>query len=106
MDQDNNKNNEGIDLSGRLKDSDSGVKFQDEWRRSAQTFYPGTPKIIRWTIKYSGGLVKNEKQASYVLIGFVAVAIIIVLFLIFGGGEQTTPPPESYIEKPQFLPNQ
>lgn len=104
MDQDN-KNNEGIDLSGALKDSDSGGKFQDKWCRPAQTFYPGTPKIIRWVVKYSGGLIKDEKQASYVLIGFVAVAIVVALVLIFGnGGGQNTPSPESYINKQQFLP--
>ena len=102
MDQ-NNKNNEGIDLSGSLKDSGTGVKFEEY--RTPRSYYPGTPKIIQWVIKYSGGLVKDEKQASYVLIGFVAVAIVIVLFLIFGGsGEQNTPPVERYIDKQQFLP--
>ena len=103
MDQDN-KNNEGIDLSGALKDSSTGVKFEGE-QRYARSYYPGTPKVIQWVITYSGGLVKDEKQASYVLIGFVAVAIIIALFLIFGGnGEQNTPPVERYIDKQQFLP--
>jgi len=103
MDQDN-KNNEGIDLSGALKDSSTGVKFEGE-QRYARSYYPGTPKVIQWVIKYSGGLVKDEKQTSYVLIGFVAVAIVIVLFLIFGGsGEQNTPPVERYIDKQQFLP--
>lgn len=50
-------------------------------------------------IKYSGGLVKDEKQANYVLLGFVALAIIISLFLFFGGSY-------SYEEKitPSFLP--
>ncbi len=76
-------------------------------KESTQVFFPGTPKIIQWTIKYSGGLVKDEKQASYVLIGFVAVAVIIALVLIFSfGGEQATPPVEQYIDKQQFLPNQ
>jgi len=92
MDQEN-KNNEGIDLSGSFKDSGTGVKF-DEYR-TPRSYYPGTPKIIQWVIKYSGGLVKDEKQANYVLIGFVAVAIVIVLFLIFGGGG-SNPNPSDY----------
>ncbi len=83
MDQDN-KNNEGIDLSGSLKDSDSGVKFEEY--RAPRSYYPGTPKIIQWVMKYSGELVKDERQASYVLMGFVVLAIVISLFLIFGGG--------------------
>ena len=103
MDQ-NNEDNKEIDLSDALKDSSTGVKFEGE-QRYARSYYPGTPKVIQWVIKYSGGLVKDEKQASYVLIGFVAVAIVIVLFLIFGGsGEQNTPPVERYIDKQQFLP--
>jgi len=87
MDQEN-KNDEGIDLSGALKDSDTGVKFEGE-QRYARSYYPGTPKMIRWVIKYSGGLVKDKKQASYVLIGFVALAVIVALFLIFGGGGES-----------------
>lgn len=86
MNQEQEKNNNGIDLSDSFNDSDTGVKFQDEEWRPTQTFSPGTSKVIQWVIKYSGGLVKDEKQASYVLIGFVVVAIVIVLFLLFGGG--------------------
>jgi len=93
---DENKNNkEGIDLSGALKDSGTGVKFQDEWRRPAQTLYPETPKIIQWVIKYSGGLIKDKKQANYVLLGLVALAIIISLFLFFSGGSQKPIPQEN-----------
>jgi len=35
-------------------------------------------------VKYSGGLIKDENQAAYVIIGLVIVAIIISLFLFFG----------------------
>ncbi|PIY58727.1 MAG: hypothetical protein COY98_00465 [Candidatus Yonathbacteria bacterium CG_4_10_14_0_8_um_filter_43_17] len=60
----------------------------DEFQQTRQSFQTATPKIVEWVIKYSGGLVKDEKQASYVLIGFVVVAIIVSLFLIFGGGDR------------------
>ena len=89
MDQEN-KNDEGMDLSGALKDSGAGVKL-DEYRMP-RSYYPGTPKIIQWVIKYSGGYIKDEKQANYFLIGFVAVAIIFSLFLIFDGGGSTGNP--------------
>ncbi|MDO8436377.1 MAG: hypothetical protein Q7S82_03285 [bacterium] len=82
---DTEKNNqEEIDLSGALKDS--GVKSQDEQRKPARIFRPETSKIVQWVIRYSGGLVKNERQASYVLFGIAALAIIISIFLIFGKG--------------------
>ncbi|KKT29664.1 MAG: hypothetical protein UW15_C0008G0030 [Parcubacteria group bacterium GW2011_GWC1_44_10] len=60
-----------------------GEEFQHSTFRDFQT---PTPKIVGWVIKYSGGAIKDEKQANYVLIGFVAVAIVVSLFLIFGGG--------------------
>ncbi|MBU1291945.1 hypothetical protein KKH07_00410 [Patescibacteria group bacterium] len=86
MIENDNKQDELVDLSDALKDSDDSVKVQKE-QQSSQVFYPGTPKIIQWTIKYSGGLIKNEKQANYVLIGFVAVLVIIILILFFSGGK-------------------
>jgi len=58
-----------------------------EFRRPVQSFQTQTPKIVQWVMRYSGGLVKDEKQASYVLIGFVVVAIIVSLFLMFDGGK-------------------
>jgi len=42
------------------------------------------PKVVQWVMKYSGGLVKDARQASYVLLGLAAVAIIISLLLMFG----------------------
>jgi len=52
---------------------------------------PQELKIIQWVIKFSGGLVQNKKQANYVLIGFVALAVVVTLFLIFGGGGPKLP---------------
>ncbi|OIO52115.1 MAG: hypothetical protein AUJ11_00935 [Parcubacteria group bacterium CG1_02_44_65] len=100
MDQDN-KNNEGIDLSGALKDSSTGVKFEGE-QRYARSYYPGTPKVIQWVITYSGGLVKDEKQASYVLIGFFILVIVIFLMFIFGSGSNQ--PTSGTIPPDQFVP--
>ena len=102
MNEDKN-NNKDIDLSGALKDTPDS---QNGYRAIKYYHESNAPKIIQWTINLSGGLVKNEKQAGYVLFGFVAIAIIIALFLFFNGNKQTTTPPESYTNKPQFLPNQ
>ncbi len=64
----------------------------EEPQYPARSFQTPTPKIVGWVIKYSGGLVKDEKQANYVLIGFVAVVIIISLFMLFSGGSNSKPP--------------
>ncbi len=96
----NQKLNNGTDLSGLLKDSDTGVKFQDTgWRAMKYYRESATPKIIQWTTKYSGGLIKNEKQAQYALLGFVGVAIIISLFLFFSAIHTPSPPPANQIIK-------
>jgi len=82
----------------------------EEFRRPSQSFQTPTPKIVQWVIKYSGGAIKDEKQANYVLIGFVAVAIVVSLFLIFGGGsssynEKIIPPiPAAGVGDPNFRP--
>ena len=72
----------------------------EEFRQPSQSFQTPTPKIVEWVIKYSGGAIKDEKQANYVLIGFVAVAIIASLFLFFGGGSQDSPPERVMSEFP------
>lgn len=99
MNQEKN-NQEEIDLSGRLKDSEA--KFQDKQEEPAQVFRPGTPKIIQRVIKYSGGLIKNENQAVYILIGFVALAIIVtIIIVVSSGSNQPTPGP---VPADQFVP--
>jgi len=88
--------NENNDNSG------TGVQFK-EYRVPRSYSSSETPKIVQWVIKYSGGLVKDKKQAQYVLLGFVVVVIIISLFLIFGGGgeqETFTPLEKEYIPYP------
>ena len=81
---DQNNDDRGIDLSHALDDSSSRIKFEgEEFRQSARSFQIPTPKIVQWVIKYSGGYVRDEKQANYVLIGFVSVAIIITIFLFY-----------------------
>lgn len=66
----------------------------EEFQQPRQSFQTPTPKIVRWVIKYSGGYVKDEKQAQYVLLGLVVVMIIISLFLVLGGSEEKLTPEE------------
>ena len=61
------------------------IVFEGEEFQQSRSFQRSTPKIVGWVIKYSGGLIKDEKQANYVLIGLTVAAIIASLFLVFGG---------------------
>lgn len=55
----------------------------------------GTPKIIKAVLKYSGGAIKNQKQAEWILFGFVIVAVGISIYLFFGAGASNRPGPTS-----------
>lgn len=86
------------------------IVFEGEEFQQSRSFQRSTPKIVQWVIKYSGGLVKDEKQANYVLLGFVVVAVVISLFLFFSDGEKNTLPPKNIIDNTlnttiQNLPN-
>lgn len=39
---------------------------------------PDAPKIIHWMVKYSGGIIKGEKEAVYVILA----GLILVFFSI------------------------
>lgn len=82
MNQENNDN--GIALSKRP--DESTAKSQSGQWFSGSRVSPTAPKIIRWLIKYSGGLIKNERQAYYVLLTFIILAIIISFYLVLDNG--------------------
>jgi len=62
-----------------------------EFQYSTRSFQDETPKMTRWVINHSGGIIKNENMANYVLIMFAILIIIISLFLFFGGGRTGSP---------------
>ncbi len=64
------------------------VQFDIDTQSHPQS-YTRTSTLVQLMVKYSGGYVRDEKQANYVLIGFVFVAIIISSFLFFDGGDKT-----------------
>lgn len=68
--------------------SGTGVEF-DEYKntRSYDDEDAGDSKMVRLAIKHSGGLIKNKKQANFVLLGIALVAVIISLFVSFSGGK-------------------
>ena len=101
----NNEGNQEVGLSSTPEDSDTGVRFEES-QRPVQTLSPETPKMIQWVIEYSGGYVKDEKQANYVLIGFVILIVIISLFLVFRGeNEQNTFTPSAEAPVIEVIPS-
>lgn len=99
---------EGIDLSRALDNSAGRVTFdREEFQRPMQSFQTETPRIVQWVIKYSGGYIKDERQAQYLLVGLVVVAIVVVPLLLFRGGGNKTElkaPPGQKIIYPENAP--
>ncbi|MBI4155694.1 MAG: hypothetical protein HY507_00490 [Candidatus Zambryskibacteria bacterium] len=68
-------------------DNDSGVSFEeDKWKTQVPSFADETPKMVKLVMKISGGAITEQRQAEYVLFGFVIVAIITSLFVFFNTG--------------------
>ena len=90
-DNENKEISAGADLSSMFKGASINPprKFRVE-----QPLYAGTPKVIEWTMKFSGGLIKNKNQAQYVLLGFVVLVFIVALFLSLGGSKKPMIPTE------------
>lgn len=79
----------------------------EEFQRTTAFSQKRAPGIIQGTIRFSGGLITNEKQAQYALIGFVVFASILVPILMFSGGGDTAKfkaPPNQKIIYPQDGP--
>lgn len=83
-----------------------GVKFEIPSYDGAVKYYneTATPKMIKLVMKLSGGAIKSEKQAEYVLLGFVIVAMGISLFLVFGGGSNGSSNNRSRIYQEDLTP--
>lgn len=66
----------------------TNVEYQNKGQQVVRSFNFKPPKMVQWVTKYSGGLVKNEDQANYILIGISIIIVIISLFLFFNKGQQ------------------
>ncbi|PIZ85922.1 hypothetical protein CO033_01895 [Candidatus Nomurabacteria bacterium CG_4_9_14_0_2_um_filter_32_10] len=74
-----------IELDNALKEFEIKDSVEEQIQKVKQETFKNfeTPKMVQWVIKYSGGIIKEQRQAEYLLLGFVVLAIIISLFLFF-----------------------
>ena len=57
-----------------------------------------TPKMVQLVMKYSGGSIKNQRTAEYVLLGLVILMFALSFFFFFGGGNTQQKPSSETIE--------
>ena len=84
---DTQKNNqESIDLSKMLNNPEKEPKEEkvsEQEFAPEPVFSPKTSKMVKWLIKYSGGLIKSEKIANCILLIFAVIIFAVSLFLFY-----------------------
>lgn len=61
-------------------------------------------KLANWFIKYSGGLIKNEKQAYIVILVIIILLFIVNFILLAGAGGVNKPLYKEDIMSPDGIP--
>jgi len=63
-----------------------------------------TPKMVKWVIKYSGGMIKNERRAEYMLLVLVIIMFGLSFYFFFGASIMNKiNPPRSYVNSPGVI---
>lgn len=75
-----------IDINQALKEFEIKASHEQVIKTVAPTPSNELPKVVKLVMKASGGAIKEQKQAEYVLLVFVIIALVISMFLFFGGG--------------------
>lgn len=68
------------------------VQFENE-ERTTMTASASEPALVRFVMKYSGGVIKNAKEAQIALIGIVVLLFGISVFLLLSGPNTNEEPP-------------
>lgn len=83
-------------VEAKTSRSVSGIQFEQETYQAPKfQSKPEVQGMAATVMKYSGGAFKEQRQAEYVLLVFVAVAMAISIFLFTRGGIGTTNRPNN-----------
>ncbi len=83
-------------------ESARNVVFESEQTGRPRSTSAHSPSMLRWLMDISGGLLKNERQASYALAAIAAVAIVVSFYSIFSSGVKI--PKEALVHPEYGLP--
>lgn len=89
MQEQEEKNARIIDLSGALKNYKKTTFQNDD---SSNRYSAPNSRLVYWTIRFSGGFIKNKNQANVFLLVFIVVMIAVSLFLVLNDNNQTVYP--------------
>jgi hypothetical protein len=97
MDQ-NNKNN--IDLSQEFEATQTQPNSQPVFESEPKP----KSKMTQSILKYSGGIIKSEKQANLLMLVYVVIAIIATFVILYTGGVFKGSPKTTPLPKGQEVP--
>jgi hypothetical protein len=64
------------------------------------------PQVIKLVQKYSGGIIKSDMHAAFIVFGFIALAIVISIFFFRRGGGTEVDLPYEGGSNPNFRLNE
>ena len=79
------------ELNDALKEFEAKSHVEQKPQKQAVETLGEVSGMAKWVVKLSGGKITEQKQAEYVLLGFVILAIAISVFLMFGGNSVGSP---------------
>ena len=72
-------------VSDTFKTETTGISFETDSLKSINNANEiVVPRMVRIVMKLSGGAIKEQKQAEYILLGFAVVIFAVSLYLFFG----------------------
>lgn len=93
-DMDLNKNTE---LDKALKEFEEKSQIEEAKKTPVVLENSDVPKMTRLVMKWMG--TKEQKQAEYILLGFVIIAMAVSLYLFFGNKDRQEQPSPASIER-------
>ncbi len=70
-----------IDIDQALKEFEEKSSAEQIEETSVAEKIPNVPKMVQLVMKWSG--IKEQRQAEYILLGFIVIAVGISLYLFF-----------------------
>lgn len=77
----------------------SQVEFEEFQTQSKIFFNKRESRIVEFIKKYSGGLIKNEKQVCYLLLIFACLSVFLFFKVLFFDGPNIDSPMGPVIEE-------
>lgn len=73
----------------------SKIEF-DEIEPELSVYDDETSGLVDVVMRFSGGVIKNKKQANYFLVFIISLSLIFSLFLVYRVFSGTSEPPQDY----------